>query len=1312
MMCLSTAFSMGCDNGECFIDPVNGQDVLADSCSVNTPCLSIEFAAEQVAVDNDTITLLPGIYIQTRQTDVRDGMTIRGATSDVSLYSIQLLNTFSNRAFNLLGAGALFENFEVVGVTSAGDGPVFRCNSGPAAFRNLLLRDAIGTRSSDELFFFNADAEFTMENIVIRNITLPRGGTSLVNYQSLSRGTVSNLQVSGCSCGRMVFYENEGMNRVLTNSAFINNVGTDVTIRALNGDLTISNTDFIGNTGNNAGAIRLDSNLMGNPNITNCTFIENFSFGDAGALSTFVRNGVTLTIQDCLFDSNTLATVNEGGAIFSSGDNTVIDNTIFRNHSLPTENIAGVQLNGRGGTISNNRGLTITNSIFENGSVGQDGFGAAIYSTSTLVLQNVSFDSFFGRGTLGYEGGTHTLESVTFTNNQGTPDIAIDAGVINWMNSPPTFLSSVILSVGSQFNPTSDLDIGNLAIFEAAMLVDGGANIQVLDSFLWTGGTIGNPGGICNLTIASTATGTIDTENHNLRCPLYNFGDLEIFSSISGNTITMTSDVPLFNGGTMSIIGSSLNEATITGGNSDIINNGTLRVFQAFFNRPLICGETSQLVTQLRNINETNGLRMGSDPVTADGILVVERDFPFWATPGEFYDIITTISTLTGSFTGVTGLGANIVTDSSTVSLEITDTPFVIGDDFIETDEDAPTEFIPFFNDFAAGGILSFIGTSDDTQFSYDEMTSVLTYTPSANLDVSRNYTYMAQDQFGTILQGTIIVNITPINDPPDELEPALDINIDESVTNITLAGQDIDSPNLQYVFTQLPQNGRIQFRNGTALNRQDLPVAVFESNLTYVVPNADSSSLETFTYNLFDGQFSSASSEININYQPPSEVQTTEIIVAVIFSVLGACVCFAFIIIILTCVILKPRKPRAKTALEHFIARSDLALVLSLIELNETDSLAEYITTFFLYHRANSTLLAYLIGDTVSQEEQVVMLFRENSFASKLLKNYMQTTGAPLLKKLHPIIDEIIRDKHTSYEVDPNKLTEKSDPQANRENLKAICSKVFHIIRKSVDELPQEIREICEYLYRSVEEKWEDRGFQAIGAALFLRWLCPALVTPERCGLTRHVVNGETRRKLILISKVLQVLANGSRFGQKEGFLEFMNQWIDEIRPTYITFITTVLYTKTEKFHKVKEVAYKKAFLELHKLIINQSTELAESERMRGENIQELNKILIILGPPEDDLADEELRELEGKTSASSLIMKSNTSDEDYNRQSARKLSVDKLLKGPPPEKTSRETLEDDENHTVYDDHENHYDYGQSNSEEQQPSDIEIQND
>jgi hypothetical protein len=73
----------------------------------------------------------------------------------------------------------------------------------------------------------------------------------------------------------------------------------------------------------------------------------------------------------------------------------------------------------------------------------------------------------------------------------------------------------------------------------------------------------------------------------------------------------------------------------------------------------------------------------------------------------------------------------------------------------------------------------------------------------------------------------------------------------------------------------------------------------------------------------------------------------------------------------------------------------------------------------------------------------------------------------------------------------------------------------------------------LCAHLQDEVKDKFPQSKHSIVGGFLFLRFICPVLVSPE--GLNIENLSKESRRTLVLISKILQNLANGIDFGRKE---------------------------------------------------------------------------------------------------------------------------------------------------------------------------------
>eukprot|EP01111_Echinosteliopsis_oligospora_P009243 TRINITY_DN2676_c0_g2_i2.p1 TRINITY_DN2676_c0_g2~~TRINITY_DN2676_c0_g2_i2.p1 ORF type:complete len:550 (-),score=144.15 TRINITY_DN2676_c0_g2_i2:134-1783(-) len=78
--------------------------------------------------------------------------------------------------------------------------------------------------------------------------------------------------------------------------------------------------------------------------------------------------------------------------------------------------------------------------------------------------------------------------------------------------------------------------------------------------------------------------------------------------------------------------------------------------------------------------------------------------------------------------------------------------------------------------------------------------------------------------------------------------------------------------------------------------------------------------------------------------------------------------------------------------------------------------------------------------------------------------------------------------------------------------------------------------------LYRRAAE---ERNSVAVGGFLFLRFIVAGISTPESYGLVSSPPEGDGRRLLVLIGKVLQNLSNNKEFGGKEAYMTKLNEFI-----------------------------------------------------------------------------------------------------------------------------------------------------------------------
>ncbi|KAK7074735.1 Disabled 2-interacting protein, partial [Halocaridina rubra] len=209
---------------------------------------------------------------------------------------------------------------------------------------------------------------------------------------------------------------------------------------------------------------------------------------------------------------------------------------------------------------------------------------------------------------------------------------------------------------------------------------------------------------------------------------------------------------------------------------------------------------------------------------------------------------------------------------------------------------------------------------------------------------------------------------------------------------------------------------------------------------------------------------------------------------------------------------------------------------------------------------RAVDFLVRLILLDTQKKAESEHLLFRGNSVATKAIEAYMKLVGEQYLQEtLSEPIQSLI-DSTEDLEVDGLRITNLQSLHQQREALKLRVSLVWEKIIQSSTNFPVELRKVFHTLREHLSELGKsEMTDNLISACVFLRFLCPAILSPSLFNIIQEYPDGRTVRNLTLVTKTLQTLANFTHFQGKENFMEFLNDFISKEQDRCRTFLRTI---------------------------------------------------------------------------------------------------------------------------------------------------------
>ncbi|XP_012529974.1 neurofibromin [Monomorium pharaonis] len=301
-----------------------------------------------------------------------------------------------------------------------------------------------------------------------------------------------------------------------------------------------------------------------------------------------------------------------------------------------------------------------------------------------------------------------------------------------------------------------------------------------------------------------------------------------------------------------------------------------------------------------------------------------------------------------------------------------------------------------------------------------------------------------------------------------------------------------------------------------------------------------------------------------------------------------------------------------------------------NVVTTNQMDELTRVFVTLFDARHLLWNLLWNMLYREVELTDCIQTLFRGNTLGSKIMSFCFKIYGTSYLQGLlEPLIKPLLDESTISFEVDSARIDPNENIEQNGENLIMLTQKVFNAIVSSADKFPPQLRSMCHCLFQVLCKRFPQSpqsNIVAVGTVIFLRFINPAIVSPQEMSIVNKPVPYEVKRGLMLMSKILQNIANHVEFSKEQHMLPF-NDFLRthfEIGRRFIIQIASDCETLDETSHPMSFVSDANV-LALHRLLWNHQEKIGDylsssrdHKAVGRRPFDKMATLLAYLGPPE----------------------------------------------------------------------------------------------
>ncbi|KAJ2500013.1 GTPase activating factor [Coemansia sp. RSA 1972] len=197
--------------------------------------------------------------------------------------------------------------------------------------------------------------------------------------------------------------------------------------------------------------------------------------------------------------------------------------------------------------------------------------------------------------------------------------------------------------------------------------------------------------------------------------------------------------------------------------------------------------------------------------------------------------------------------------------------------------------------------------------------------------------------------------------------------------------------------------------------------------------------------------------------------------------------------------------------------------------------------------------------------ERDPTLLFRGTSVATRAIDTIMKIVGLEFIDQLIGNVVRNITSNEYACEVDPARLADSNSISVHWDALTRLLDALWQGIENGANSCPPILRRIFACLRSSTAAFYSNHTasaqvqYSCISGFVFLRLLCPAMLSPKSFGLVSRPPSALALRTLTLLAKGIQCAANLSDFSAKEPYMQPMNAFVQQCIPRLKLFIDSI---------------------------------------------------------------------------------------------------------------------------------------------------------